>query len=198
MTNQQELETIANDTIGLYTQTQKDKATQALSKLQNQPAGGLDSLAEMWAGHARSKRDPVLRAKMFGDLRATYKNDPTALRSFTPERENLRAKRDVYDQQGGDVIGQVYDEDIPQLLAEKGVGYCGTAAYYREMRGMTPEAAEKQVKKDELFTKVLALREQNGRTIDPSMSVDQLTAAIADRKQMQGEEMRLWKDWESA
>jgi hypothetical protein len=192
--NQQELEIIARDTTGLYTQIQKDKATQALSKVQNQPAEGFDPSAEMWADLARTDRDPVRRAHKFSQLRETYKNNPEALKSLSHERETMRAKRAVYDSDGGDIIGYAYDEDVPALIAEKGKGYYKTVAYYVEMRGLTPDAAEKQVKKDELIKKALALREQNGRTIDPSMSVDQLTAAIADRKTTQAEEMRLWKE----
>jgi len=145
MTKKQELEAIANDTTGLYTQAQRDKATQALSKLENQPTDGFDSSAEMWADFARRKADPALRAKWFEECREKYKNDPVALRSFTPEREALRAKRDVYDKHGGDVIGQAYDEDIPALLAAKGRGYFGTVAYFVERKGMTQEAAKGQL-----------------------------------------------------
>jgi hypothetical protein len=195
MTKQEELEAVIQNP--LSDDKQRADAQSLLDKL-NSNTSGFDPLAEMWANVFRTDANPERRAQKFEEARERFKTDPNALRSFTPEREHLRAKRNVYDQHGGDVVGYAFDEGIPALLIEKGVGYRGTAAYYREMRGMTPEAAEKQVKKDELFKKVLALREQNGRTIDPSMFVDQLTAAIADRKQMQGEEMRLWKDWESA
>lgn len=156
-----------------------------------------DSLAEWWADLARSDANPERRAKKFADLRERYKTPPNALRSFAPERENLRAKRDIYDLGGGDVIGRVYDEEIPALLAEKGRGYYGTKAYYIEMKGMTQEAAEKRVAKDELFKKAIALRDQD-RTIDPSLPVEQLAVAIANYKKTQGEIERLWKDWESS
>jgi hypothetical protein len=136
-----ELQTIVNDTAGIYTSEQKVKAQAALADLKNQPTEGFDSSAEMWAQLARRHADPERRAQWFSDFREKFKNDPIALRSFTPERENLRAKRNVYDQHGGDVIGQVFDDEIPQLLQEKGRGYYGTIAYYVERKGMTPEAA---------------------------------------------------------
>src|SRR6266852_6343573 len=100
---------------------QKAKARAALDST-NQANGEFDPNAEMWANHARSFRDPAFRAQVFEDFREKYKNDPIALRSFTPEREHLRAKRNVYDQHGGDVIGQANDEEIPTMLAEKGRG----------------------------------------------------------------------------
>ncbi len=119
---------------------QKAKARAALDST-NQANGEFDPNAEMWANHARSFRDPAFRAQVFEDFREKYKNDPVALKSFTPEREHLRAKRNVYDLHGGDVIGQAYDEDIQGLLQTKSRGYYGTAAYYVERRGMTQEAA---------------------------------------------------------
>jgi Mg/Co/Ni transporter MgtE len=117
MTNQQELEAIANDTMGLYTQSQKDKATQALSK-QNQSvqsnAEDFNSNAELWASYARSHVDAGRRAEIFEMLRANFKNNDQALSSFTPEREKLRALRIVYDQKTWQVVDRLYDEQIAQ------------------------------------------------------------------------------------
>jgi hypothetical protein len=127
---------------------QKALATKALADLtsQNHPSESFDSLAEMWASVFRADANPERRAQTFEKAKERFKGNPDALRSFTPERETLRAKRNVYDQHGGDVIGAAFDEDIPLLLAEKGIGYYGTDAYY-VMRGMTPEAAAEAAKR---------------------------------------------------
>lgn len=109
----QELQAIVDNP--LSDEQQRSDAQTLLDK-PNSKTSGFDSLAEMWAGIARRHADPALRAKMFEDLREKFKGDPTALRSFTPERENLKAKRNVYDQHGGDVIGAAFDEDIPLLF----------------------------------------------------------------------------------
>ena len=160
-----ELQTIVNDTAGIYTSDQRVKATQALADLTNlatQNTESFDSSAEMWAQLARSHADPERRAQWFSAFREKFKNDPIALRSFTPEREHLRAKRNVYDQHGGDVIGQAYDEDIQGLLQTKGRGYYGTVTYYIERKGMTLEAAKLASEKhmEQLHTN--ALRANNG------------------------------------
>jgi hypothetical protein len=141
---------------------QKAKAQAALDSTNNQPTGEFDPNAEMWAQLARSHADPERRAQWFSDFREKFKNDPIALRSFTPEGEHLRAKRNVYDQHGGDVIGQAYDEDIQGLLQTKGRGYYGTIAYYVERKSMTPEAAKLASEKhmEQLHTN--ALRANNG------------------------------------
>ncbi len=123
----------------LSDEQQRADAQGMLDKLTN--TGEFDPNAEMWAQLARSTADSECRAKWFSDFRDKYKNDPVALRSFTPERENLRAKRKIYDQFGGDVVAECYDEEIPKVLAEKGRGYYGTIAFYVERKGMTQEAA---------------------------------------------------------
>jgi len=136
-----ELEQLVADP--LADEQQRADAQALLDKLNisTSSTGEFDSSAEMWASLARTDANPERRAKQFADLRERYKLEPSALRSFTPERETLRVKRNVYDQHGGDVIGQAYDEDIPALLAEKGRGYYGTVDYYISMRGMTPAFA---------------------------------------------------------
>jgi hypothetical protein len=134
----EQLNLIINDASS--TKQQVGQATSLLAAME--PSTGEFNYAEMWASYARSLRDPARRAQMFKDFREDYKNDPVAFASFAPEREHLRAKRGVYDLDGGDIIGYAFDEDIPQLLAEKGRGYYGTTAYFIERRGMSQEAAE--------------------------------------------------------
>jgi hypothetical protein len=145
MASRQELEQLASNP--LADEQQRERAQAAFKALESVSSTGEFNLPEWWADLARTDRDPVRRAHKFKQLRETYNNNPSALRSFTPERENLRAKRDVYDLHGGDVIGAAFDEEIPELLAEKGIGYYGTALYYVEMRGLTPEAAAEAAKR---------------------------------------------------
>lgn len=126
---------------------QRQQAQTLLDKMDAQYTSTCEvNLPEWWADLARTDRDPVRRAHKFKQLRETYKNNPEALACFTAERENMRAKRAVYDIDGGDIIGYAYDEDIPALLAAKGRGYYGTEAYYVEMRHMTSEAATEAAK----------------------------------------------------
>jgi hypothetical protein len=63
------------------------------------------------ASHVRSFSDPEFRATCFAELREKSINDPVWSASFTPERENLRAKRRIYGPNGGDVIGYAFEED---------------------------------------------------------------------------------------
>lgn len=137
MTKQELLAVVDNP---LSDSQQRTDAQALLDKL-NTGTAEFAAMPEMMATCFRNDANSERRAEKFAEARERYKSDPAALNSFTPDREHLLAKRDVYDQHGGDVIGQAYDEDIPALLAAKGRGYFGTVAYFVERKGMTQEAA---------------------------------------------------------
>lgn len=80
--------------------------------VQSDGTEGFNPDAEMWADYARSNIDPIRRAKMFTDFRHQYEKDPVALRSFTSERECLRAKRIIWDPITWQVKDRVFDDEL--------------------------------------------------------------------------------------
>jgi hypothetical protein len=132
MTKQQELEAIANDTTGIYTTAQKAKAQAALTDSKPHTEELLDPNIELWAGLARSNANPERRAQMFADFRQQYAKDPVALRSFTPERENLRVRRLIWDPITWQVAARLYDEEIAKIDSEESV----TEEYVRSYRSL--------------------------------------------------------------
>lgn len=106
-----ELQTIVNDTSGIYTSEQKAKA---LALVDSKPTEELDPNPELWAGLARSNANPERRAQMFNDFRSQYAKDPVAMRSFTPARESLHVHRLIWDETW-QVKARLFDEEIAQI-----------------------------------------------------------------------------------
>jgi hypothetical protein len=105
-----------NEIISSPTSTASQKNTaQSLIDAQSPvsvQSGEFDSNAEMLASHIRGFADPKFRAQCFSGEREKSVNGSVWLKSFTPEREALRAKRRVYGPNGGDIVNYCYDEDM--------------------------------------------------------------------------------------
>jgi hypothetical protein len=111
-----ELEQIAADVT--LDEDSRDKARQLLKATAGDPdldAEGFIWAAEMIAKSIRLFSSPEVRHEFFEREREVFKKDLNASRSFTPEREALRAKRNVYSFDGNRILGQAFDEDIESL-----------------------------------------------------------------------------------
>lgn len=103
----------------LSTEQQKADAEKLLNAMNDTDSEGYDWAAEMLAKSIRLFASPETRHTFFEIQRKTYSKNPVGLRSYTSEREMLRAKRNVYSSDGRRLLGQAFDEDIEQYRREK-------------------------------------------------------------------------------
>jgi hypothetical protein len=112
-----ELESVINNP--LSDEKQRAEAQKLLAAMSDTDAEGFDWAAEMIAKSIRLFSSPEVRHQFFEREREVFKKDPNASRSFTPEREALRVKRNVYSTDGNRILGQAFDEDIEQFRKEQ-------------------------------------------------------------------------------